>query len=210
MIKVENVSKTIKGQRILNHINLELEYGMVYGFVGRNGSGKTMLLKAICGFITPDEGRIIIDGKELGKELDFPPNIGVIIEKPAFVPYLSGVENLKNLAVIRKIITEEEIREEMDAWGLDSNSKKKVKNYSMGMKQRLALAQAFMEKPDILVLDECMNGLDKEGVAMVKKRILLAKKERKMVLLCSHIANDLQELCDLIFEIDGGSIVSEK
>ena len=175
MIKVENVSKTIKGQRILNHINLELEYGMVYGFVGRNGSGKTMLLKAICGFITPDEGRIIIDGKELGKELDFPPNIGVIIEKPAFVPYLSG-----------------------------------VKNYSVGMKQRLALAQAFMEKPDILVLDECMNGLDKEGVAMVKKRILLAKKERKMVLLCSHIANDLQELCDLIFEIDGGSIVSEK
>ena len=206
MIKVRDVSKTIKGQKILNHINLELEYGKVYGFVGRNGSGKTMLLKAICGFITPDEGSITINGQKLGKELDFPPNIGVIIEKPAFIPYLSGLENLKNLAAIRKIITEEKICEEMTAFELDPDNKKKVKNYSVGMKQRLALAQAFMENPDILVLDECMNGLDSEGVAVVKKRILQAKEEGKLILLCSHIAGDLQELCDVIFEMDGGSI----
>lgn len=207
MIEVDNVTKIIKGQTILNHIKLELDYGMIYGFVGRNGSGKTMLLKAICGFITPNEGRIIVDGKELGKELDFPQNIGVIIEKPAFIPYLSGLENLRSLAAIRKVISEEKIREEMVAFGLDPDNKKKVKNYSVGMKQRLALAQAFMENPDILVLDECMNGLDQEGVDVAKIRILQAKQEGKMVLLCSHIANDLQELCDMIYEMDNGKII---
>lgn len=206
MIKVDNVSKIIKGQIILDHIDLELDYGMIYGFVGRNGSGKTMLLKAICGFITPDEGRIVVDEKELGKELDFPPNIGVIIEKPAFVPYLSGLENLRNLAAIRKIIPEEKIRDEMTFFGLDPRNKKKVKNYSVGMKQRLALVQAFMEDPDILVLDECMNGLDNEGTAVVKKRILRAKQQGKMILLCSHIAGDLQEVCDMIFEMDNGKL----
>lgn len=210
MIKVENVSKTIKGQTILDQINLELEYGMVYGFVGRNGSGKSMLLKAICGFIQPDEGSITIDGKVLGKDIDFPEDIGIIIEKPAFIPYLSGLENLKILAEIRKLITEEQIRQEMEAFGLDPDNKKKVKNYSVGMKQRLALAQAFMEDPRILILDESMNGLDREGVAFAKERVREAKEKGKMILICSHIAGDIQELCDVIFEIDAGRIWKEE
>lgn len=210
MIKVENVSKTIKGQVILDQINLELEYGNIYGFVGRNGSGKSMLLKAICGFIQPDEGSITIDGKMLGVDMDFPEDIGIIIEKPSFIPYLSGLENLKILAEIRKIITEEKIREEMEAFGLDPDNKKKVKHYSVGMKQRLALAQAFMENPRLLILDESMNGLDREGVAFAKKRIKEAKDEGKMILICSHIAGDIQELCDVIFEIDAGRIWKEE
>ena len=206
MIRVDDISKTIKGQTILNHVSLELEDGMIYGFVGRNGSGKTVLLKAICGFITPDEGSVWVDGKKLGEDMDFLPDMGIIIEKPAFIPYLSGLENLRSLAMIRKKITEEKVREEMIFFGLDPQSKKKVKNYSVGMKQRLALAQAFMEDPAVLVLDECINGLDKEGVEVAKKRILQAKEEGKMVLLCSHIAGDLQELCDKIFEIHNGKL----
>lgn len=206
MIKIDSVSKTIKGQEILCSINAEMDYGKVYGFVGRNGSGKTMLLKAICGFITPDMGYVTIDGKQVGKEIDFPEDIGVIIEKPAFIPYISGYDNLCLLADIRKKIDREKIKEEMELFGLDWNNRKKVKNYSVGMKQRLALVQAFMEEPKILILDEAMNGLDKEGVVITKERIRKAKEEGKMILICSHIVGDLEELCDCIFEIDSGHL----
>lgn len=206
MIQVKNLSKTIKGQLILDNINLELEYGRIYGFVGPNGSGKSMLLKSICGFIHPDTGSIVIDGKVLGQDLDFPEDIGIIIDKPAFIPYLSGLENLKILASIRKTITWNQIEEEIKSFGLDPRNKKKVKHYSVGMKQRLAFAQAFMENPKILILDEAMNGLDKEGIRITKKRILQAKQDEKMILLCSHIASDIEELCDIVYEMDAGKL----
>ena len=205
-IRIKDATKIYGEQTVLDHVSLEMKSGVIYGFVGQNGSGKTVLFKCICGFTKLTKGSIEVLGKVVGEDVDMAENVGAIIENPGFLANYNAFKNLKFLAALTNKIDDAEIRRNIAQVGLDPYSKKKVGKFSLGMRQRLGIAQAIMENPDILVLDECMNGLDSEGVAVVKKRILQAKEEGKLILLCSHIAGDLQELCDVIFEMDGGSI----
>lgn len=207
-IEIQNLCRDFKGTRVLQEVNLTLGSGLIYGLVGRNGSGKTVLMKLICGFLAPTQGRVLIDGKQVGKDVDFAPNTGAIIEIPAFLSYLSGYQNLKNLADIQKKIGPAEIRQVMEQVGLDPDSKKRVGKYSLGMRQRLGIAQAIMEDPDILILDEPMNGLDKQGVAEMKLLFLQLKERGKLILLASHIQADVEFLCDEIFELEQGVLSS--
>lgn len=204
IIEVKDYTKIIKGQTILDHIDLALEPGRIYGFVGYNGSGKTMLFKAICGFILPTEGEVFVGGDKIGADVDFPRDTGVIIEQPGFIGEFTALQNLKLLAEIRNEIGEAEIAATLTRVGLDPKLKKKVRAFSLGMKQRLALAQAFMENPSLLVLDEPMNSLDKDGVAMTRELLLEAKEEGTTVLICSHISEDINVLCDHVWTMDKG------
>ena len=204
MIKVENVSLKIKKDMILRNINVEFDDGKIHGIIGRNGSGKTMLMKCICGFIKPTEGEITVAGKKIGVDCDFPESVGVIIETPEFIPYYTGFKNLKLLADIRHKIGDEDIRKSIELVGLDPNLKKSVKKYSLGMRQRLGLAQAIMENPDLLILDEPMNGLDKDGVGEMRKYLLDLKAQGKTILIASHSAEDIDVLCDSVVEMDKG------
>ena len=206
MIKVENVSLKIKKDMILRDINVEFERGKIHGIIGRNGSGKTMLMKCICGFIRPTEGEITVAGKRIGIDCDFPESVGVIIETPEFIPYYTGFKNLKLLADIRHKITDEDIRRSIELVGLDPKLKKSVKKYSLGMRQRLGLAQAIMEDPDLLILDEPMNGLDKDGVGEMRKYLLDLKAQGKTILIASHSAEDIDVLCDTVVEMDKGKM----
>ena len=204
MIIVNNVSLKIKKDMILRDINVEFECGKIHGIIGRNGSGKTMLMKCICGFIKPTEGEITVAGKRIGIDCDFPESVGVIIETPEFIPYYSGFKNLKLLADIRHKITDDDIRKSIELVGLDSKLKKSVKKYSLGMRQRLGLAQAIMENPDLLILDEPMNGLDRDGVGEMRKYLLDLKNQGKTILIASHSAEDIDVLCDGVVEMDKG------
>lgn len=208
MIKVQNLSLKIKNTEILKEINLEFIEGNIYGLIGRNGSGKTMLMKCICGFVNPTDGSIEADGKTIGKDIDYLEDAGVIIENPGFIPYYSGIKNLCLLAGIRNRVNKEEICQAMEYVGLDSKSKMPVRKYSLGMRQRLGIAQAIMENPRILVLDEPMNGLDKEGVEDVRKLLLEQKKQGKLIIIASHNTEDIEILCDDVFEMEKGAIVS--
>ncbi len=204
MIKVENVSLKIKKDMILRDINVEFDDGKIHGIIGRNGSGKTMLMKCICGFIRPTEGEITVAGKQIGVDCDFPESVGVIIETPEFIPYYTGFKNLKLLADIRHKISDEDIRRSIELVGLDPKLKKSVRKYSLGMRQRLGLAQAIMEDPDLLILDEPMNGLDKDGVGEMRKYLLDLKSQGKTILIASHSAEDIDVLCDSVVEMDKG------
>lgn len=204
MITVKDVSLKIKKDMILKDINAEFFDGKIHGIIGRNGSGKTMLMKCICGFIKPTEGEITVAGKEIGVDCDFPESIGVIIETPEFIPYYSGFKNLKLLADIRHKITNDDIRRSMELVGLDPKLKKSVRKYSLGMRQRLGFAQAVMENPDLLILDEPMNGLDKEGVGDMRRYLLNLKEQGKTILIASHSAEDIDVLCDTVVEMDKG------
>lgn len=204
MITVKDVSLKIKKDMILKDITAEFTDGKIHGIIGRNGSGKTMLMKCICGFIKPTEGEITVSGKEIGVDCDFPESIGVIIETPEFIPYYSGFKNLKLLADIRHKITDDDIRRSMELVGLDPKLKKSVKKYSLGMRQRLGLAQAVMENPDLLILDEPMNGLDKDGVGDMRRYLLNLKEQGKTILIASHSAEDIDVLCDTVVEMDKG------
>lgn len=208
-IQVESVKLTIKKDEILKDINLNLEKGRIHGIVGRNGSGKTMLMKCICGFVKVTSGKVVVDGKIIGKDVDFPQNAGIIIETPGFIPYYSGYRNLKILARLRKKIEEDDIKETMKIVGLGGAENKLLRKYSLGMRQRLGLAQAMMEKPDIYILDEPMNGLDNEGVEDMRKILLDLKKEGKTILLVSHNSEDITILCDEIYYMDKG-VLSKK
>lgn len=203
-IEIQNLTRDFKNAHVLKKVNLTLESGRCYGLVGRNGSGKTVLMKLICGFLSPTQGRVLVNGKQVGKDVDFAPNTGAIIETPAFLPYLSGYQNLKNLADIQKKIGPTEICQVIETVGLDPNSKKRVSKYSLGMRQRLGIAQAIMEDPDILILDEPMSGLDKEGVADMKNLFMKLKQSGKLILLASHVQSDVDFLCDEVFEMDQG------
>lgn len=207
IITVEGVTKSYKGVKVLNNVCVSFETGKIHGIVGRNGSGKTMLIKAICGLIEIDEGCITVNHDIIGKDVDFPKNTGVIIEAPGFLPSLSAYNNLAYLASLRNIIGKEEICRAMTMVGLDPKEKKHVGKYSLGMKQRLGLAQAIMENPEILILDEPMNGLDKKGVSEVRELLLKFKSERKTILLVSHNAEDIGVLCDNVCEMDSGEIM---
>lgn len=206
MIEVKDVSLKIKENVILEHVGLQCSPGEICGIVGRNGSGKTMLMKCICGFVRPTEGEILVKEKKIGEDVDFIPDAGLIIETPGFIPYYSGIKNLRLLASIQKKVSEAEIREIMQLVGLDPDLKRVVKKYSLGMRQRLGLAQAIMENPDILVLDEPFNGLDKEGVMEMRAHFLKLKEQGKTILLCSHSAEDIKVLCDRVYEMEHGKL----
>lgn len=206
IIKLENVSLKIKKDVILDKINVNFEKGKIHGLIGRNGSGKTMLMKCICGFVKVTSGQVIVDNKIIGKDCDFPNNIGVIIETPGFIPYYSGFRNLKLLAKINNKITDDDIKRAMESVGLNPILKRAVGKYSLGMRQRLGLAQAIMENPEILILDEPMNGLDKEGVQDMRKYLIELRKQGKTIILASHSSEDISVLCDTVNEMDKGKI----
>lgn len=204
MIEVKNVSVTIGKNRILQDISVTFEKGKIHGLIGRNGSGKTVLMKCICGFMKPTSGAVFVEGKQIGKDVDFVPNAGVIIETPGFVPFYSGYKNLHILAELNRRIGREEIEEAMQTVGLDPGLKRHVKKYSLGMRQRLGIAQAIMENPKLLILDEPFNGLDKEGVEQMRTYFLKLKEEGVTILLTSHTSEDIKLLCDTVTEMEKG------
>ena len=206
VIVLENVCLTIKKHEILKNITHSFEKGKIHGLIGRNGSGKTMLMKCICGFIKATEGEIIVRDKKVGKDCDFPENIGIIIETPAFIPYYSGVKNLRLLAGLNGKITKEDVLETIQEVGLDPKLKLSVRKYSLGMRQRLGLAQAIMENPDILILDEPMNGLDNDGVADMRKYLLELKKQGKTILVVSHKEDDIKNIADMVYVMEDGNL----
>lgn len=203
-IKVENVSKDFAQERVLRSVTREFESGLIHGIVGNNGSGKTVLMKCICGFLVPTEGKITVNGQIVGKDVDFPGNMGLIIETPGFLPNVSGMKNLEILASLNKKIGLSEIAEAIRTVGLDPKLNKPVGKYSLGMRQRLGIAQAIMEDPKLLILDEPLNGLDKHGVAEMRTLIKSLKAKGKTILLASHNQADIDELCDTVCEMDAG------
>ncbi len=206
VIQIKDVCKVFKETTALNHVTIDFERNKIHGLIGRNGSGKTMLLKSICGFTPVTSGEIIVNGKRVGKEVDIPPDIGIIIESPGFLPNYTGYANLKFLAGINKKISKDDIKAAIQRVGLDPESKKKVGKYSLGMKQRLGIAQAIMEHPSILLLDEPMNGIDKQGVNDIRELLLQLKAEGITILLASHNSEDIQMLCDTVCEMDRGEL----
>lgn len=208
-VVLRNVCKDIKGARVLDNVNLELESGMVYGFKGKNGSGKTMLMRAISGLIKV-KGEIEIDGKILGKDFTFPPSIGILIENPSFISNYTGFENLKTLASIRERIGDDKIRQTLTEVGLEPDDKRTFKKYSLGMKQRLGIAAAIMEDPDIIILDEPINALDDSGTEQVRQILLKHKQRGALIIIACHDADELEFLSDEIIEIAEGRIQPKK
>ena len=207
-IQVKNLSKDFGQDRVLKCVNRDFESGKIHGIVGNNGSGKTVLMKCICGFLLPTEGTVIVSGRRVGKDVDFPLDLGVIIETPGFLPGVTGVKNLEILASLNKKIGLSEIADAIRRVGLDPHMKKPVGKYSLGMRQRLGIAQAIMEDPSLLILDEPLNGLDKHGVAEMRKLIKGLSAEGKTILLASHNQGDIDELCDTVCEMDAGVMTS--
>ena len=203
-IEVQNVVKRFRDQVVLKNVSISFEKGQIHGIVGRNGSGKTVLFKCICGLMHPEEGVIRVNGKRVGRDVDMPEDIGAIIEAPGFLPNYSGSKNLRFLANIRRKIGKEEILNVLKTVGLDPESRKHVGKYSLGMRQRLGIAQAIMEDPEILILDEPMNGLDNAGVQDIRALLLELKAQGKTILLASHNHEDIAALCDTVHEMDGG------
>jgi len=205
-ISVQGISKIFNKQEVLHNISVDFQKGGIYGLVGRNGSGKTMLMKCICGFVPPTNGEIFVQGERVRYGGNFPKGIGFILESPGFLRGVSGLNNLKYLASISKTIGETQVREAIRKVGLDPDSRKHVGCYSLGMRQRLGIAQAIMENPDILLLDEPMNGLDNSGVAEMRDLFLKLKDDGKTMIVASHNHEDIEVLCDHVYEMDGGKL----
>ena len=203
-VSVRNITKTFGRECVLNGISRDFEKGKIHGIVGNNGSGKTVLMKCICGFLLPDEGIVLVNGKRVGIDMDFPPDLGIIIETPGFLPGLSALRNLEILASLNKKTGLSDIADSIRQVGLDPTDKKPVGKYSLGMRQRLGIAQAIMENPSLLILDEPLNGLDKQGVIEMRKLIKGLKDDGKTVILASHNQMDIDELCDTVCEMDAG------
>lgn len=203
-ISIENVSKKIQGVTVLDNVNLRMESGKIYGLLGRNGSGKTMLMRAICGLIRPTEGRIMIDGAQQWKDFSFPPDLGMLIETPTFLPEFTGFENLEMMSSIRKKVSRNDIRETITKVGLMPDDKRITRKYSLGMRQRLGIACAIMEHPQLLVLDEPFNGLDVDGYELVKRIILEEKHKGTLIVLACHSREDLEDLSDVIYKVEQG------
>lgn len=205
-IELTNVSKTIKGTVVLDDINLRMESGKVYGLKGKNGSGKTMLMRAICGLISTD-GTVNINGEILGKDISFPRSIGVLIENPSFISNYTGFKNLKVLASIQNRINDEDIKNALIKVQLDPADKRTYRKYSLGMKQKLGIAAAFMENPDIIILDEPINALDEAGAKQVHKILEEQKSRGAIIIIACHDREELEMLSDEIIEISEGKIV---
>lgn len=206
-IKIEQLSKKIKGAVILDNISVSFKSGKIYGFRGKNGSGKTMLMRAISGLLIPDSGTIIIDDKELHKDIAFPNSIGVLIENPSFLPQYTGYINLRLLAGLTPDITEKDIGIALERVGLDPEDKRPYRKYSLGMKQKLGIANAIMGEPDIIILDEPINALDEESVQKIKGILLELRDKGKLIIIACHDREELEYLSDYIYEITDGSLL---
>ena len=209
VIKLTNVSKVIKKAKVLDNVNLELTSGKVYGLKGKNGSGKTMLMRVICGLISKVKGEIEIDGEILGKDFSFPPSIGILIENPSFVQEYTGLKNLEMLACIKNNTGIEDIRHVMEQVGLDPDDKRTYRKYSLGMKQKLGIAAAYMENPDIIILDEPINALDEAGAKQVHEILEEQKKRGALIIIACHDKEELEMLSDEIIEISEGRIIEK-
>lgn len=209
-IKVVNLCKNIKKNEILKNVNIYLEKGKIYGFIGKNGSGKTMLFRSLSGLVKPDAGEIFIDGKKIRFEDIVNYKVGMILENHSMYPEFTGLQNLKYLADINKYINEEQIRQSIVDVGLNPDDKRPLRKYSLGMKQRIIFAQAIMEKPDILFLDEPTNALDDEGVQLIRQLILKQKENGAIVLIASHNKEDIENLCDECYKVSAGEIIREE
>ena len=206
----KSITKTIRGKVILDNISLSLVPGIVYGFVGRNGSGKTMLFRALSGLMTVSSGSVFWNDKELHKEFAVLPNMGIVLENVGLYPEMTGIENLQYLAQLKGTIGLEEIKTALVRVGLDPEDKRTYRKYSLGMKQRLAIAQAIMEKPDVIMLDEPTNGLDEDGVKQIRELILDEKKRGALILLASHNKEDISLLADHLYRIEAGAIIDQE
>lgn len=205
-VKITNLSKKIKNKDILSDINLKIKYGDICGIIGLNGSGKSVLFKTISGLMLPTCGKIEVFQQVIGKDISFPTEFGALIEQPGFLDEYSGFRNLKMLASIKNKISDDNIKEAMKLVGINSDDKKPVKKYSLGMKQRLGIAQAIMENPKLLILDEPMNGLDKNGVVQIRNLLKDLNKNGVTIIMASHNADDIKELCNIVYEIDNGKL----
>lgn len=206
IIEVKNVYKSFKNIEVLHDVSLQADAGSICGIIGRNGSGKTVLFKCICGFLQTDRGEIQIEGKAVGKDKSTLSNLGIIIESPGFLRHYSGYKNLEFLMGLNGKANREKINAVLDLVGLAEQKNKKVGKYSMGMRQRLGIAQAIMEEQNILILDEPMNGLDNQGVEDIRKLLLKLKEKGTAILLASHNQEDIRQLCDSVYEMDSGRI----
>ncbi|MBQ6304220.1 MAG: ABC transporter ATP-binding protein [Clostridiales bacterium] len=209
-IVVKNVSKKIKDAVILNDISVSFSSGRIYGLKGKNGSGKTMLMRTVAGLLIPDSGSVVINGKTLHKDMSFPDSIGILIENPAFLPQYTGFKNLKLLASLSSGISDEDIRTALERVGLDPDDKRTYRKYSLGMKQKLGIANAIMGEPDIIILDEPINALDEETVQMIKDVLLGIRDNDKLIIIACHDREELEYLSDVIYEIKDGSVIDRK
>lgn len=203
-VSVQHLTKCFGNETVLQDVSLALEQGKIHGMIGRNGSGKTVLMKCICGFLKPTSGSVWVWGKRIGAERDFAPHTGMMIETPGFLPHETGLNNLLWLSKLGKRASREQVKQLIQTVGLDPSLRKPVSQYSLGMRQRLGIAQALLDDPELLILDEPMNGLDKAGVASIRQLLLSLKAQGKTIILASHFAQDIDELCDTVCEMDQG------
>lgn len=208
-IKINNLTKKIHGTTVLNNISFEFNSNKIYGLSGKNGSGKTMLMRAISGLIRPTDGEIIIGDGILGKDFSFPPSIGVLIENPSFIPKYTGFKNLKLLASIQNKTSDSEIKQTLNDVGLDPEDKRPYRKYSLGMKQRLGIACAIMEKPQIILLDEPINALDESGITLIKE-LLLKLSDNSIIIISCHDREELEYLSDEVFVMSEGRIIEHR
>lgn len=209
-IEIKELSKVLSGNKVVDNVNITMESGKVYGLCGYNGCGKTMLMRLIAGLIHPTKGTISYDGKVLGKQLDFPPSIGILIENPAFLDSRSGFDNLKLLASIKGKADKNTVSASIRRVGLDPDDKKKYRKYSLGMKQRLGIAAAVMESPDLIILDEPTNALDSDGVEITQKLIREERERGALIIMTCHDREILENMCDVIYTIEHGIIIDER
>lgn len=205
-VEVKNVTKRFKDNTVLNNVNITFESGKIYGLLGRNGSGKSVLLKLLCGFYNPDQGEILYDGVNIVGDNIFPPNTRALIEKPNFLLDLTGMENLKLLASIQNRIKVDDILKIVEQLNLKNDINKKYKTYSLGTKQKLGIAQVLMENPDVIILDEPLNGVENETANTIRKLLLSKKNEGKLIIIASHIKDDFDAIIDEVYEFDNGNV----
>lgn len=208
-IQLTNISKTFGKQTVLQPLTMGFEEGMIHGIIGRNGSGKTVLMKMILGILQPTTGTVIVGDKRIGKDVDFPESASAIIETIEFIPYMSAYQNLADIAAMRGNLSKTQIKEVLEMVGLGNVGRKHVSKFSMGMRQRLAIAQAVMESPKLLILDEPMNGMDEKGVEEMRRLILARKAAGTTIILSSHNIEDIRILCDQVYRIDAGVVMRE-
>lgn len=204
MIELRDVCKQFGTTQVLININASFDDGKIHGLIGRNGSGKTVLLKCICGLIRPSSGSIVISGKQIGKDIEMPERFAALIENPGFLPNYSGEANLSFLMSVNTPVVREKIRQVLRQVGLENDRKKHVGKYSLGMRQKLGIAQVIMEDPMLMIFDEPMNGLDKKSVSETRELFKQLRDRKRTILLASHNAQDIDELCDSVYEVDAG------